>query len=169
MANQSKTVKPVQNITLGVHDGHRRSAEKNARVAALALEHHQQRSVKTLLKNEMLAIRYSMEEYVIDENITAENIRTVKDFVTTFLTTLGIKKGQFAGHIEIDNSNLNKYFTNERPFNPELALKFGYFFHTAPDLWLKIHFKNELLLLNVNKKSEESYKKYDYEKLLQTM
>lgn len=167
MKKQVKNIKQKQDISFGVHDGQKRSAEKKALIAALALEHHRQRSPERLIKNELQAIRLRMEEYITSQNVTLEEIKTVKHFVTTFLETLKIKKTDFAKYIEIDISNLNKSFNNERPINYDLALKLGHFFHTAPDLWLKVEFKNTLLLFNGNKTRKEGYEKFNYEKMLQ--
>jgi plasmid maintenance system antidote protein VapI len=91
----------------------------------------------------------------------------IEDFVKDFLKVLGINKTAFAQYIEMDGANLNKYYRSDRRFNTELALKFAHFFHTPADLWLKIQIKNELLLLQKEKQSEDKYNKYDYEKLLQ--
>lgn len=154
------------NSTLGPNDGHNRSIKKKALTEAAAKAHHAQRSPARLLRNEMLAILYKMEAYLSDERITLKNIKTIKDFANDFLVVLNLKKGEFAAFIEIDLSNLNKYYKEDRKFNPELAIKFGYFFHTPADLWLKVQFKNEMLLFEEEIKSEKKYKKYDYEKVL---
>ena len=108
-----------------------------------------------------------MEEYVHDQNVIAEEMLTIRDFVKDFLKALGLKKGEFANYIEINDSNLNKYYNNDRRFNPVLAMKFGHFFHTPADLWMKIQFKNELLMFQIEIKSEKKYEKYDYKKVLQ--
>src|SRR5690606_5270537 len=96
----------------------------------------------------MSAVRYRMEDYVKDEDATPETMRTIEDFVKDFLKVLGLKKGEFAKHIDIDDSNLNKYYRSDRRFNTVLALKFSHFFHTPADLWLKVQIKNELLELH---------------------
>src|SRR5690606_32481498 len=98
-----------------------------------------------------------MEEYVQDENITLDEVCTIEDFVKDFLKVLGLKKGEFAKHIDIDDSNLNKYYRRDRRFNTVLALKFAHFFHTPADLWLKVQIKNELLELQREKEAEEKY------------
>ena len=48
----------VHDINIGVNDGHKRTAQKRAEIAALAKAHNKQRSPERLIKNEMLAIRY---------------------------------------------------------------------------------------------------------------
>ncbi|HEY5326559.1 MAG TPA: hypothetical protein VIJ27_06130 [Mucilaginibacter sp.] len=153
--------------TITPNDGHKRSAEKKAEIAEIAKSYNRQRSPERILKNEMLAIHYKMEEYVMDQETTFEQMCTIQDFVKYFLKILGIKKGEFANYLEINDSNLNKYYNNDRRFNPVLAMKFGHFFHTPADLWLKVQFKNELLYFQMETKSEEKYEKYDYKKALQ--
>ena len=174
MDRVKKIVKQVKNtgkseaadLTIGPNDGHNRSKEKVAEIAALAKLHNSKRSPERLRRNAMLAIQYQMEHYVSDDQITYENIYAIEDFVKDFLKVLGINKGTFAGYIEMDGSNLNKYYRSDRRFNTELALKFAYFFHTPADLWLRVQIKNELLQLQKEKEAEEKYRKYDYEKLL---
>jgi antitoxin HigA-1 len=174
MDRLKKVVKQVKNtgntqvadLTIGPNDGYTRSKAKTAEIAALAKLHHSKRSPERLRKNAMLAVQYRMEHYVNDDRISYENIYAIEDFVKDFLKVLGINKGTFAGYIEMDGSNLNKYYRSDRRFNTELALKFAYFFHTPADLWLKVQIKNELLQLLKEKEAENKYRKYDYEKLL---
>jgi len=157
----------VADLTIGPNDGQKRSKEKAAEIAALAKLHNSKRSPERLRRNAMLAVQYRMEHYVNDDRITYDNIYTIEEFVKDFLKVLGISKGAFAGYIEMDGSNLNKYYRSERRFNIELALKFAYFFHTPVDLWLKVQIKNELLQLQKEKEAEDKYRKYDYERVLQ--
>lgn len=157
----------VTEATIGPNDGHNRSKEKAADIAALAKLHHNKRSPERLRKNAMLAVQYRMEHYVQDDQVRFENMSSIENFVKDFLKVLGINKTAFAQYIEMDGANLNKYYRSDRRFNTELALKFAHFFHTPADLWLKIQIKNELLLLQKEKQSEDKYNKYDYEKLLQ--
>jgi len=67
--------------------------------------------------------------------------------------------------IDTTDANLKKYLSGERKFSHDLAFKFSNFFHTTPDLWLKVNIKNELLILKKEKKQATKYKKYDYEKV----
>ncbi len=154
-------------LTIGPNDGQKRSKEKTAEIAALAKLHNSKRSPGRLRRNAMLAVQYRMEHYVNDDQVTYERIYAIEDFVKDFLKVLGINKGTFAGYIEMDGSNLKKYYRSERRFNIELALKFAHFFHTPADLWLKVQIKNELLQLQKEKETEDKYRKYDYEKVLQ--
>lgn len=162
-----KNSEKVIDITIKPNDGNKWSDEKTAKITALAKLHHSQRSPELILKNAMSAVRYRMEAYVQDENITLDKAYMIEDFVSDFLKILGLKKGQFAKHIDIDDSNLNKYYKSDRRFNTVLALKFAHFFHTSADIWLKVQLKNELLELQREKEAEEKYNKYDYEKVLQ--
>jgi plasmid maintenance system antidote protein VapI len=157
----------IPDLTLGPNDGNERTKEKSEKIAALARLHNSNRSTDRLRKNAMLAVQYRMEHYVQDDQITIDNICGIEEFVKDFLKVLGINKGAFAGFIEMDTSNLNKYYKSDRRFNTELALKIAYFFHTPADLWLKVQIKNELLLLQKEREAEEKYSKYDYEKALQ--
>jgi len=154
-------------LTIGPNDGHARSKHKAKKIASLAKEYNSKRSAERLRRNAMLAVQYRMEHYVNDDTVTYENIYTIEDFVKDFLAALGINKTNFAGYIEMDVSNLNKYFRADRRFSIELALKFAYFFHTPVEVWLKIQIKNELLELQKEKETAEKYSKYDYEKVLQ--
>ncbi|MCF6405648.1 hypothetical protein L3C95_22275 [Chitinophaga filiformis] len=154
------------NVTLGPKDGQARSAKHKAIVAAAAKKHNANRTTARLIRNEMLAIRYQMEAYILNQTITANEMRSIRDFANDFLRILNLKKGDFACYIEIDLANLNKYYKEDRKFNPELALKFGHFFHTPADLWLRIQFKNEMLKFEQETRLEKKYKKYDYEKVL---
>lgn len=154
-------------VTIGPNDIHSRSKEKADEMTALAKLHHSKRSPERLLKNAMLAVQYRMDYYLQDDLVSFENICTIEQFVTDFLKVLGINKTAFARFIEMDGANLNKYYRSDRRFNTELALKFSHFFHTPPDLWLKIQIKNELLFLQKEKEADDKYLKYDYEKLLQ--
>lgn len=157
----------VKETAIGPNDGHARTEAKAAEMAAFAQAHHKKRSPERLLKNAMSSILYRMEHYLQDDQITLDNICGIEDFVKDFLTVLKINKTTFAQLIEVDGANLNKYYRSDRRFNTELALKFAYFFHTPPDLWLRIQIKNELVLLQKEKQAHGKYNKYDYEKLLQ--
>lgn len=154
-------------MTITPSDGHKWSKEEKALIEERAKFHHSQRSPERILRNEMLAVLYRMEEYIQDERITFQKVSTIEDFVRDFLKVLGIKKSAFARYIDINDSNLNKYYRSDRRFNTILAMKFAHFFHTPADLWLKVQLKNELLELQQEKEADEKYTKYDYEKVLQ--
>lgn len=161
--------KEKSDITIGSNDGDKWSEKKVLEITALAKLHHSKRSLEYIRRKAMQAVHYRMEEYIQNDDMKLNEIHTIEDFVKDFLKVLGIRKGEFAKYIEMDDSNLNKYYRSERRFNTILALKFAHFFHTPADLWLKIQIKNELLELQKEKEIEEKYNKYDYEKVLQLL
>ncbi len=174
MKNMKNTIKRVKkteksnsiDLSIGPNDGHNRSETQKAEIETLARLHNVGRTAERLRKNDMLAVQYRMEHYTGDDQISYEKIISMEDFVMDFLAVLGITKTAFAGYIEMDAANLNKYLKGDRRFNTELALKFAYFFHTPADLWLKVQIKNELLQLQKEKEAADKYLKYDYEKVL---
>jgi plasmid maintenance system antidote protein VapI len=155
------------NLTIGPNDSYLWTEAKAAKIAALAKARNSKRSPSRVRRNDMLAVYYRMEHYLNDNKITADDICQIEDFVKEFLSVLCINKTAFANYIEIDISNLNKYYSNNRRFNSELALKFGHFFHTPANIWLQIQAKNEILILQKEEQAKGKYAKYDYEKLLQ--
>lgn len=157
----------VVDLTIGPNDSHSWTEAKAAKVAALAKAHNSKRSTARVRRNKMLAVLYRMEHYLNDNNVTADNMCQIEDFVKEFLVVLCINKTTFANYIEIDISNLNKYYSSTRRFNSELALKFGHFFHTPANIWLQIQAKNEILILQKEELANDKYVKYDYERLLQ--
>jgi plasmid maintenance system antidote protein VapI len=165
MENKKRTPAKLNNA-IGPNDGYARSPKDKAVIAAAAKKHHENRSAERLLRNEMLAIRYQMETYILEQTTTVKEMRTIRDFANEFLRILNLKKGDFAFHIEIDLANLNKYYNEDRKFNPELALKFGHFFHTPAELWLRVQFKNDMMRFEQETKAAKKYEKYDYEKVL---
>ena len=124
------------------------------------------RSPEQKLQNELLNIQYTMEEFIAG-NIPEEKNKqySLEHFLERYLTTLRLTFKKFAASIDTTDGNLKKYLSGERKFNTDLAMKFGAFFHTPPELWLKVYIKNELLLLSKQKKLISRYKKYDYLKV----
>jgi antitoxin HigA-1 len=164
--SQDQSNEDFVELTIGSGDTNEWSEAKAAEIAALAKAHHAGRSPERIRKNAMLAVQYRMEHYIGNDSVTAENMSKIEDFVKEFLVVLNINKTAFARFIDIDISNLNKYYSNDRRFSTELALKFGHFFHTPPNIWLQIQAKNEILILQQEEKADDKYAKYDYEKLL---
>ncbi|TAH00051.1 MAG: transcriptional regulator [Sphingobacteriales bacterium] len=141
----------------------RLSKDKLANLKSIANELALTRLSAQKIKNEMLAIRYQMESYA-DNNCSEEGqICTLEMFVEQFLQVLKLTKKRFALALNTTDGNLKKYLLGERKFNIDLAMKFGHFFHTPPDLWLNIQAKNDLILLSSNKDSYKKYAQYDYE------
>jgi addiction module HigA family antidote len=70
-----------------------------------------------------------------------------------YLEALNLTFKRFAIYVDTTDGNLKKYVSGVRKFNTDLALKFGHFFHTSPDLWLNVQIKNELASLKKEKNS----------------
>lgn len=150
-------------IEVGLKDGKEWSDEKLAKIKAFVKDHSEKRSPERKLKNEMLSIKYQMENYIDNDDVT---ITPLESFLASYLKALDITFKKFAILIDTTDGNLKKYLSGDRKFNIDLALKFSSFFHTTPDLWLRINIKNELLILAKEKEQISKYKKYDYEKVL---
>ncbi len=150
-------------IDIKANDVNRLTKEKLDNVKGIANELALKRLPAQKLKNEMLAIRYQMESYAINNINELDQIRTLEMFVEQFLQVLKFTKKRFALAVDTTDGNLKKYLLGERKFNIDLAMKFGHFFHTPPDLWLNIQAKNDLILLSSNKNSYKKYAQYDYE------
>jgi plasmid maintenance system antidote protein VapI len=116
------------------------------------------------LRNELLAIRYQMEDYI--ERDSHEHRMSVLDFVKLYLKALSISQRELADIFEMQDSNLYKYFTGERKLNSDLVMKLSHFLHTPPELWYYLQVKNELLDLAGEKEKIRKYRKYDYQKVV---
>lgn len=142
------------------------TAEKLAEADSIASHIASKRSDEQKLRNLVRSVRYRMEAYLQNQNISIEDIIMLDTWLKEYLKVLGLPQKRFAEIIESKDKNLRKYLIGERRFSTDLAMKFGNFFHTSPDLWLRVQIKNELLLLQNEKETEEKYNKYDYEKIL---
>lgn len=150
-------------IDIKANGVNRLSKDKLANLKNIANELALKRLPAQKLKNEMLAIRYQMESYAINNCNDLDQICTLEMFVVQFLKVLKFTKKRFALAVDTTDGNLKKYLLGERKFNIDLAMKFGHFFHTPPDLWLNIQAKNDLILLSSKKDSYKKYAQYDYE------
>lgn len=150
-------------ITLRPSDGNHASIEAQERFATIVEGIQDNRTPDQIRRNKMLSVLYRIEEYLQNQDLKHNDLCTIEYFVKEFLKILGLNKSQFAKYIDSDVSNLNKYYKGQRAFNTELAMKFGHFFHTPVDVWLKIQLKNDLL--DLQKETADKYSKYDYEKL----
>ncbi len=124
------------------------------------------RTPKQRLETELFSLKLRIQYYLEQENITADKVQTIEAFVKAYLTALNITFKTFASAIDTSDGNLKKYISGERKFNTDLAMKFGSFFHTSPDIWLSIYMKNELYELKKEKEKINHYKKYNYEKVM---
>ncbi len=142
------------------------SAAEMADAKAFAKARYANLSPEARLRNEMLSIQYRMEHYINTEKSGLKNPVLLEEFLRDYLKALDITFKKFAQAIDTTDGNLKKYLSGERKFNTDLAFRFASFFHTTPDVWLRINIKNELLELKKEKKQINKYKKYDYEKVL---
>ena len=153
-------------IEIGLQDGKRWNDEKLAKVNAIVKSISEKRTPERKLKNEMLTIKFLIKEYLDNESLNEKDLISLESFLNMYLKVLSITLKKFATLIDTTDSNLKKYLSGERKFNTDLALKFGHFFHTTPDLWLKVNIKNELIQFKKEKKQSGKYRKYDYESLV---
>ncbi|GAA4203285.1 hypothetical protein GCM10022289_19280 [Pedobacter jeongneungensis] len=152
-------------MTIAPSDGHQLNKDKKTLVETYASQIQAGRSPERLIRNEMLSVLYRLEEYLQQEDLKTKEVYTIEYFVVEFCKVLGLNKSQFAGHLDTDVSNLNKYLKGQRAFNTELAMKFSRFFHTPVDVWLKVQLKNDLIALHEADKGHQ-FDKYDYKKIL---
>lgn len=167
MAAIHKNEDDLDGMGIGLPEGEQWSASQLAAVKAFIKKEGQKRSPEQQLAIQMTAIRYRMEDYLDNNEISLKDIRSIETFLAAFLKVLNISFKKFAFSIDTTDGNLKKYLTGERKFNTDLAMKFGCFFHTAPDLWIRICTKNEFLLLQKEKTHVDKYKKYDYKNVVQ--
>lgn len=166
-----KTSKKLQekdfNVEIGLDNPTDNKLKENAPKLEKAFKAHvAQRSPQRVIKNALLGIQYKMEEYLERDDIKSNKYISLEDFLSEFLKILNLSFKHFAIKIDTSDANLKKYLKGDRKFNTELAMKFGNFFHTNPELWLRLYLKNEFIQLNAAKK-DQKYAKYDYEKQLE--
>ncbi|PZR25897.1 MAG: hypothetical protein DI535_16450 [Citrobacter freundii] len=166
MKNKKERKEEFQDIAIGQAEYKEWSAEKFAAVKAAMKAHAANRSKEQILKNEMVAIELKMIHYVNQESQDTRKPIKIADFVGHYLTVMNLSFKRFAEALDSKDGNLKKHVDGERSFNRDLAMKFGSFFHTSPDLWLKVHAKNELLQLQEDKKNSQQYKRYDYTRVI---
>ncbi|TDX00530.1 helix-turn-helix transcriptional regulator [Dinghuibacter silviterrae] len=166
MTTQVNKNDTVFKVEIGLNEGQQWSDEKFARIKTRIKEKTAEFSPEQKIKIQLLSIQYTMEEYLNEDLSSVKKVHSLETFLKTYLKTLKMPLKTFAIAIDTTDGNLKKYLSGERKFNTDLALKFGHFFHTSPDLWLRVHLKNELIELNKEKKQIRRYKKYDYQKVL---
>ena len=137
--------------------------KKTADMKDFILSHSKNQSPERLLKNELLAIQYQIEDYIESNNY--ERKMRVLDFVKMYLNTLNITQKRLADLFEMKDSNLHKYLVGERKLNASLVLKLSSFSHTDPEYWLRVEVKNELMEIT-KEKEKAKYQKYDYQNLM---
>lgn len=166
MAIEKKNKAVDFKVEIGLPEGHAWSDSKLADMKALIKKESAKRSPEQRLKNELLAIQYQMEEYIEESDERNKKQYDIDSFLSAYLSTLNLNFKKFALSIDTTDGNLKKYLSGKRKFNTDLAMKFGNFFHTSPDLWLKVQLKNELIALKKEQKQVSRYKKYDYKKVV---
>lgn len=137
---------------------------KRKSLSEFILSHSQKQTQERRIRNELLSIKYQIEDYIESENVSAK--LKVLDFVKLYLKTFNITQKRLAHLFEMQDSNLHKYLIGERKLNAHLVLKLSSFSHLSPEHWLRIEIKNELIEINEEKKKNQDYNKYDYRKLL---
>ena len=128
------------------------------------LAHARAQTNERKLQNELLAIRYKIEDYITSAN-NGTQIK-VLDFVKMYLEAFGITQKKLADLFEMKGGNLHKYLNGERKLNTSLVLKLSSFSHTSPEYWLRVQVKNELIEINKEKERIGNYEKYDYKNLI---
>jgi len=169
MASVKKNMTSDFDVKIGLPEGKSWSASKLAAMKALIKKEAAKRSPERKLKNELLGIKYQMEEYIENMDSIEPKLQGIDTFLNAYLSTLNLQFKQFAVFIDTTDGNLKKYLSGQRKFNTDLAMKFGCFFHTSPDLWLKVQLKNELIALRREHRQVARYKKYDYTKVVEVV
>jgi len=128
------------------------------------LSYSDKQSPERKIKNELLSIRFKIEDYI--ENDNSDQPTMIQDFVKMYLKALRITQRRLAELFEMESGNLHKYLVGDRKLNSSLVLKLSSFTHTSPELWLRLQVKNELIEINRERANTKKYRKYDYENLL---
>ncbi|MCJ7932362.1 MAG: helix-turn-helix domain-containing protein [Chryseobacterium sp.] len=122
-------------------------------------------SKERIIRNELLSIRYKIENYIDSNTFEPEKSLKALDFIKMYLKVLDITKKDLAKHLDMHDSNLHKYLSGERKLNAQIVLKLSKFTHTNPEYWFRIQIKNELLELKKESEKVSDYTKYDYKYL----
>ena len=152
-------------IEIGTKEPKQWSEREITQLKDEAKKNAKKRTPEQRLKNELMTLQFEMEKYLTDNTSTPRRL-TLEKVVSNYLGILNFPFRKFALHLDTTDGNLRKYLSGERKFNTDLAMKFGHFFHTSPELWLHLQLKNELSHLKREKKQVKHYEKYDYRKAL---
>jgi plasmid maintenance system antidote protein VapI len=120
------------------------------------------RTEKDRINDVLTGLRFSLMKYL--NNQDPDQIVRLGDYLEDLLNQLKIKKGVFASYIEISPRNINKYFSGERKFTIDHALKFEQLFQLPAEIFLEVQLKNELI--ETKRSSRKTYEKYDLNDLL---
>ena len=154
-------------VSIGLSGEKKWDADKLSRIEALIKQESDKQSEERVLRNNMLAVQYEIEDYLESENISVDKTLEIGHFVKLYLSEMNLTQTKFAKAIEIQPSNLYKYLKGTRKLNADLALKFSYFFNTNPEMWIMIQVKNEIIQLKRENSNKSQYKKYDYKNVLE--
>lgn len=138
--------------------------DKSNKLKDFILQESKKQSRERKLRNELLSIKYKIEDYIENEQIEKE--MKILDFVKLYLKTFNITQKRLAKAFDMQSPNLHKYLKGDRRLNPDVAFKLSSFSRTKPELWYFVQTKNELLSLKKEKGNIKKYEKYDYRKIL---
>lgn len=153
-------------VSIGLSNEKKWDADKLSRIDALIRQESEKQSEERILRNNMLAVQYEIEDYLERENMSLDKTLEIGHFVKLYLQEMNLTKVKFAKIVGLQPSNLHKYLTGTRKLNADLALKFSYFFNTSPELWIMIQAKNEIIHVQLEKGNIGKYKKYDFKNVL---
>ncbi|MBL0340890.1 MAG: helix-turn-helix domain-containing protein [Bacteroidetes bacterium] len=135
-------------------------SNKMSRLNEFVLSESKKQSPERKLRNELLAIKFQIEDYIEKDKIDSE--MRILDFVKLYLKLLKLSQKQLASIFEMKDTNLYKYLIGERKLNQDLVFKLSSFSQTPPELWYHVQTKNELHELRKGKGQLKKYDKYHY-------
>ena len=138
--------------------------DKMNQVSQYILSESKKQSKERKLRNELLSLKYQMQDYIENENIEKE--MRILDFVKLYLRLLHITQRDLATLFNMKDTNLYKYLKGERKLNIDVVFKLSSFSNTPPELWYYIQTKNELNELRKEKEKLQEYEKYDYKNIV---
>lgn len=109
-----------------------------------------------------MGFRLALNRYAQEKN--PNDIIFLGQFFDSLLEQIKVKKSRFAQYIQISSRNINKYFSGERKFNIDHALKLEQMFNVQAEIFLEIQIKNDLL--KAKKASVKGYEGYTLDDLL---
>ncbi|MEM8894128.1 MAG: transcriptional regulator [Bacteroidota bacterium] len=138
--------------------------EKLKSINEFIKDHSDKQSKEKRIRNKLLAIQYTLEDYIERDTIEENEVMSILDFVKMYLNALQITKKQLALYFGMKDGNLHMYLTGKRKLNADIVLKISAFSNTNPEHWYRVQVKNDLLKLKAEK--AEHYEKYNYQKLV---
>jgi len=105
------------------------------------------------LQIELMSLQIMMEDY-LEKDITKSQLISTGEFVRLFLEKLNIRQNRFAEYIGIRPSNFNKLLSGDRKINLEVSMMLSSIFKVAPEIWLNIQTKNDLVSLTMLEKKQ---------------